>query len=49
MKRTPVAGLATEELLFAQPGKEEEEGELLELFDALLPLMLGESVLVRRR
>lgn len=44
VKRTPVAGLATQE--FAQPGQEKEEGELLELLDALLPLLLCESVLV---
>ena len=44
MKRTPVAGLATEE--FAQPREEEDEGELLELLDALPPLLLCESVLV---
>lgn len=39
-----MAGLATEE--FAQPGEDEDEGELLELLDALLPLFLCESVLV---
>lgn len=44
MRRTPVACFATEE--FAQPGEEKDKGELLELLDALLPLLLGESVLV---
>lgn len=44
MERTPMAGLATEE--FAQPGEEEDDGELLELLDALAPLLLCESVLV---
>lgn len=39
-----MAGLAAEE--FAQPGEEEDEGELLELLDALLPLFLRESVFV---
>lgn len=39
-----MAGLAAEE--FAQPRKEEDECELLELLDALLPLFLCKSVLV---
>ena len=44
MKRTPMAGFATEK--FAQPGKEEDEGELLELLNALAPLLLSESIFV---
>jgi len=40
----PVAGLATE--IFAEPREEKDEGELIELVDALLPLSLCERVLV---
>lgn len=39
-----MAGLATE--IFAEPREEEEEGELVELGDAFLPLSLCERVLV---